>query len=80
MEIEGANAGLFDLKRFYFRFESAADASKGVSPASYLGNLEREEFGEHAVIDLGGEVIGDVTRDWEPAFNERFIGEYIYAG
>lgn len=80
MEIEGENAGLFDLKRFYFRFESAADASKGISPASYLGNLEREEFGEHAVIDLGGEVIGDVTRDWEPAFNQEFIGRYIYAG
>ncbi len=80
MEVEGANAGLFDLKRFYFRFESATDASKGESPESYLRNLEREEFGEHAVIDLGGEVIGDVTRDWEPAFNEEFIGRYIYAG
>lgn len=79
MQVEGEQAPLFDLNRFYFRFESAPDASRGMEPELYLNNLENVELGPNTVIDLGGEVVNDVARDWEPSFNEEFVRRYIYA-
>lgn len=79
MQLEGEQAGRFVLSRNYFRFEAVPDASRGMEPAAYLSDLMDVELGLDAVIDLGGEVIGGVSKDWEPAFNEQFTGRYIYA-
>ncbi len=76
MEIESATR--FGLKRFYFRFQSAPDTARGMRPESYLQTLGEGDLGKDVVIDLGGEMIDDVRRDWESAFNKEFIRRYIY--
>lgn len=79
MQIRGEDADSFSLNRFYFRFEPVADSEIGMAAAVFLSGLGQSALGTHAVIDLGGEIVGELTAETDPTFNPAFIQRYIYA-
>jgi len=79
MRVDGEKAALFSLNRFYFRFEPVFDAACGMRPEAYLNRVDQRELGANAVIDLGGEVAGQLNAEIDLAFNDAFIRKYIYA-
>lgn len=84
MEVQGPDAGRFDLQRFYFRFEPTSNFDRGMNADVYLANLDEAQLGPNVVIDLGGEVAdcpGVERVEWEgaEAFEQGFIREHIYA-
>lgn len=81
LKVEGKDAHLFGVKRFYFRFEPISQPVKANDAKSYFSSLKAEDLGSNVVIDLGGEVSpnvkGRLKQKGEDAFNASFIKKYI---
>lgn len=79
----GSGQRLWDIERFYFRFEPVADATSGKSAQLFLEQMPQGELPANVVIDLGGEVVNTDKVAEEKAvqffdkFNQQFIQDHI---
>lgn len=80
LEVKNNGDAKFNVNRFYFLFKTASDTTQGMSPDSYLKNLQNNDLGKNVVLDLGGEIIDRSPNGKydSQSFIHEFIQKYIY--